>query len=93
MKSLSKIDKLKAFSAPKMIDPITLFNKNGKPYIYTGWNINGINHYLEMIGTPTNLTSSGQISHYFGTSSSINNNKASIQIVIIALCVEQKIIY
>ena len=46
-----------------------------------------------MIGSPTTLTTSGQSSHHFGTSSSIKNDTASLQPVIADLCMRQNIIY
>ena len=59
-KSLSNIDKLKTLVAPKMTDLITFLENNGKYAVYTGGNINGIYHYLDMIGSPTTLTTSDQ---------------------------------
>ena len=49
-----------------MTDIIAFLDNNGKYYVYTGGNINGIYFYLEMIGYPTTLTTSGQRSHHFG---------------------------
>ena len=46
-----------------MEDIFTLLDNNGKSTVYTGGNIHGIYCYLEMIGTPTTLTTSGQQSH------------------------------
>ena len=63
---LSKIYKLKAFIAPKMTDFITFLDKNRKYAVYTGGNIHGLYFYLEIIETPTTLTTSGQQSHHFG---------------------------
>ena len=60
MKELSNSDKLKAFIEPKITDLITFPEKNGKYNVYIGGNINGIYHYLEMIGAPTTLTTSGR---------------------------------
>ena len=42
-----------------------------------------------MVGSPTNLTSSGQNYHPFGTPSYTTDNTESLQTVIIALCVGQ----
>ena len=56
MKEFPKSDKIKAFIAPKMTDLITFLENNGKSAVYTGRNINGIYSYLEMIGSPTALT-------------------------------------
>ena len=86
MKAFSKSDKLRAFIVPKMTDIITLLDNNGKYAVYTGGYINGIYRYLEMIGSPTTLTTSGQSSHHFIPSSSINNDTASIQPFIASLC-------
>ena len=63
MKVFSKSDKLKAFIASNMADIITLLDNNGKSTVYIGGNIHGIYCYLEMIGTPTTLTTSGQKSY------------------------------
>ena len=48
-----------------MTDLITFPEKNGKLAIYTGGDIHGIYCYLEIIGSPTTLTSSGKSSHHF----------------------------
>ena len=64
---------------------IKFLDNNGKYDFYTGGDINGIYRYLEMIGSPKKLTTSGQHSHYFRSSSSINNDTASLQTVIAAL--------
>ena len=42
-----------------------------------------------MIGAPTTLTASGQHSHHFSPSSSINNDAAYLQTVIAALRTRQ----
>ena len=55
-KALSKSEKIKAFIAPKMTYLITFLENNGKYAVYTGWNINGIYHYLDMIRDQTKLT-------------------------------------
>ena len=86
MKELSKRDKLKSFIAPKMIYLITFLDNNGKSTVYTGGNIHGIYRYLKNIRAPTTLTTSGQSSHHFIPSSSINNDTASIQPFIASLC-------
>ena len=49
MKSLSKIDKIKAFIAPKMTYLITFIDNSVKPAIFAGGNIHGIYCYLEMM--------------------------------------------
>ena len=90
IKALSTSDKLRAFIAPKMTDLITLFDNNGKYSVYTGGEINGIYSYLDMIGSPTTLTTSGQSSHNFSPSFSINNDTAYLQPVIADLCTRQK---
>ena len=69
MKELSKSDKLRSFIAHKMIDLITFFYNNGKYAVYTGVDIHVIYRYLEMIGSPTTLTTSGQRYHNFSPSS------------------------
>ena len=45
-----------------------------------------------MIGAPTTLTNSGHRSHHFGSSSSSNNDVTTIQPVIAALRMRQKIV-
>ena len=84
-KALKKSEKLRYFIAPKMTDLITFLDKNGKSAVYTVGDINGICRYLEMIGAPTTLTTSGQSSHHFGPSSHSNNYAATLQPVISAL--------
>ena len=93
MKSLTKSEKLRAFIAPNMTDLITFLEKNGKSIVYTGGDIHGIHRYLEMVGAPTTLTTSCQRSHHFGPSSSSNNDAATLQPVIVVLCMRQKIIF
>ena len=92
MKAVTNSEKLRAFIAPKMTDIITFLENNGKSAVYTGGDIHGIYRYLEMIGAPTTLTNSGHSSHHFGPSSSSNNDAATIQSVISALRMRQKII-
>ena len=92
MKVLTKSEKLKAFIAPKMIDLIAFLDKNGKSAVYEGGDIHGIYRYLEMIGAPTTLTTSGQRSHHFGHSSFSKNDEATLQPFIAALHMRQKII-
>ena len=92
MKALTKSEKLKAFIAPKMTDLITFIDKNGKSDVYDRGDINGIYRYLEVIGPPTTLTTSGHRSRHFGPSSSSNNDVATLQPVIAALRTRQKII-
>ena len=93
MKALTRSEKLRAFIAPKMTDLVTFLDKNGKSSVYMGGYIHGIYFYLEMIGAPTTLTTSGQRSNHFGLSSSSNNYAATLQPVIAALRMRQKIIF
>ena len=65
-----------------MIDLITFLDNNVRLAIYTGGNIHELYRYLEIIGDPTNLTSSVQCYHHFCTSSSTNNDKATLNSVI-----------
>ena len=92
MKALSKRKKIIYFIAPKMTDLITFLDNNGKYSIYTGGYIIGIYCYLEMIGYPTILTTSGQCSHHFSPSSSSNNDASTLHPVIASLRMRQKII-
>ena len=57
---------------------ITLLENNGNSTVYTGGEIHGIYRYLEMIGAPTTLTTSGQRYHNFSTSYFINNDTESL---------------
>ena len=90
MKALSNIDKLRASISPKMTYIITFLDKNGKYAVYIGGDINGIYIYLDIIGAPKILTTSGQRSHHFIPSSSINNDTASIHPLIADICTKQK---
>ena len=90
MKALTKSEKLKAFIAPKMTDLITFPDKNGKSAVYEGGDIHGIYRYLEMIGDPTTLNTSGHRSHHLGPSSSSNNDATTLQPVILDLRTRQK---
>ena len=74
-----------------MIYLVTFLDKNGKSDVYEGGDIHGIYCYLEMIGAPTTLTTSGHRSHHFGPSYSSNNDSATLQPVIAALRMRQKI--
>ena len=56
MKALSKSDKLRDFITTKMTDLITFLDKNVKSDV--GY-IHGIYSYLEIIGAPKTLTTSG----------------------------------
>ena len=73
-----------------MTDFTTFLDNNRKLAIYTGKNIHGHYHYLETIGSPTTLTTSGHSSNNFGSSSSTNNYTLTLQPVIAALRVRQK---
>ena len=92
MKALTNSEKLKVFIAPRMTDLITFIDKNGKYAVYDGGDIHGIYCYLEMIGAPTTLTTSGHRSHNFGSSLSSNNDATTLQPVILALRMRQKLI-
>ena len=69
---------------------ITFIDKNGKSDVYDGGDIHGIYRYLEIIGAPTTLTTSGHRSHHFGPSSSRKNDATTLQPVIAALRMRQK---
>ena len=90
IKAFSKSYKIRAFIVPKMTGLITFLDNNRKSTFYIGLDIHGIYSYLEMIGTPTTLTTSGQRSHNFSPSYSINNDTATLQPVIADLCTRQK---
>ena len=45
---------------------ITFLDNNEKYAVYTGGNIHGLYHYLEMIGSQTTFTTSSQRSYHFG---------------------------
>ena len=90
MKALTKSEKLRASIAENMAYLITFLDNNRKSTVYTGADIHGIYRYLEMIGDRTKFTTSGQRCHNFGPSSSSNNDAASPQPVIAALCMRQK---
>ena len=90
MKALSNSDKLRAFIAPKMEDLITYLDNNVKSVVYKGGGIHWTYCYLDMIGSPITLTTSGQWSNHFSPSYSIKNDTAYLQPVITALCTRQK---
>ena len=71
---------------------IKFLNNNGKLEIYTGENIHRLNSYLEIIGSPTTLTTPGQPSHHVGPSFYTNNDTENLHPVISALHVQQKTI-
>ena len=76
-----------------MIYLITFLDKKVKLAIYAGLNIHGLYCYLNMIESPTTLTTSCQRSHLVGPSSSTKNDTASLQPVFAAICVQQKTIW
>ena len=76
-----------------MTDLTTLLENNGKYAVSTGRNIHGLYHYIQLIESPTTLTTSGQLSYHFGPSSYTNTDTSTIQQVIAALRVGQKIIF
>ena len=82
--------KIKAFNVTKMIDPLTFLDNNIKSGVYTGRNMNVIYFYIEMIGDPTTLTTSGQCSRHFGPSYSIKNDIASLHPFISNVHIRQK---
>ena len=57
-------------------------DNNVKLAVYTGVNIHGLYCYLEIIGAPTTLTTSGHRSHHFGPSYYTNNDTETLQPVI-----------
>ena len=65
MKEFSKSDKLKAFIATNITYIITFLDNNVKSAVYIWVKIHGIYYCLEIIGYPTTLTTSGQLSHNF----------------------------
>ena len=86
----SKCDVLKDFVAPKMTGFTALIEKHGKEVSYYASDINYIYSYLEMIGSPTNLTYSIWHSQFFGLNT--NTDTESLHPVIAALRVRQGII-
>ena len=89
-KEFPKSDKLRNFIALKMKNLITFLDNNGKYAVYTGGEINGIYRYLEIIGFPTTLATSGKLSHQFIHSYTINNDTSYIQPVIASLRTRHK---
>ena len=79
MKELTKSEKLKVFISPKMTDLINFLDNNVKSAVCEGGYIHSICRYLEMIGAPTTLTTSGHHFHHFGPLSSSNNDEATLQ--------------
>ena len=92
MKALINSEKLRAFIDPKMTDIIIFLYKNGKYAVYTGGDIHGIYRYLEIIGAPTTLTTSGHRYHHFGPSYYSNNDAATLHTVIESLRIRQNLI-
>ena len=68
-----------------MIDLINLLDNNGKSAVYTGGYINDIYRYIEMLGSPKTLITSGQRYHNLRPSSYSKNDAATNQPVIAAL--------
>ena len=85
MKPFSKRDKNEVFITTMMTDIIKFLYNNGKSAIYIGGNMHEL--YLEMIGSPTQLTSSGQRSHYFDTSYYTKNDTSNIYTVIVVISI------
>ena len=75
-----------------MTDLVTFLENKGKVAIYIGENIHALYHYLSMIVSPTNLTSSVHSSNPLCSSSSNKNDTESLQTLISAICVRHKII-
>ena len=71
---------------------ITFLDNNVKSTVSTGGNIRVLYSYQYYIGDPTTMTTSGQRSHNFGPSYFIKNYTESLQPVIAALHMRQKII-
>ena len=90
IKAFPKSDNLKASISPKMTDLTKFLDNNGKYAVYTGGDIHGIYWYIEMIVSPTTLTTSGQISHHLSPSSSIKNDAEHLQPVLAAIHMRQK---
>ena len=90
MKALTKSEKLRTIIAPKMTDLINFLDKNNKSAAYTGGDIHVIYRYLDMIGAPTTLNTSGHCPHHFSPSPSSNNYESTLQPVIEALRMRQK---
>ena len=93
MQALSNSTKLEVFIAPKMTDIITFLDPNRRLSVYIGVNIHGLNCYLEIIGSPNILTTSGQLSRHFGPLFYTNNDIETLQPVIADLYVQQKTIF
>ena len=90
MKAFPKSQKLKAFIAPNMNDPIIFLDNNWKSAVYTGVNIHVLYHYLDNIVDQTTLTISGQLSHHFGPLSYTNIDIETLHPIIVALRMRQK---
>ena len=93
MKEFSKSNKLKEFISPKKTYLTKFLDNNEKFDIYKGGNIHWIYSFLELIGASNDLAYSVKFSCNFGTSSSTNNDTASIQPVIAALRVRHTAIF
>ena len=66
MPAFSKSNKIKEFIAPKMTDISAFLDNNRKLAVYTGGDIRRLYRYLDIIGSPTTLNTSGQFSNNFG---------------------------
>ena len=75
-----------------MTDLITFFDINKNLAIYTGENIHGFYCYMGMTGAPTHLNCSSHIYQPFRNSSCNNNDIVSLQTVMVAVHVKQKVI-
>ena len=82
MKVFLKSKKIKALILPNMRDLFTFPDNNERSDVYTGEIIHGLYHYLEIIGSPNTLTTSGHCYHHFGPSSWTIHFIATIQPVI-----------
>ena len=87
--TLPRSDKLRDFIATMMKYLITFLDNNGKYAVYTLGDIYGIYCYLDMIGAPKILTTSGQRYNHFSPSSSTKNDTTTLQPFIAALRTRQ----
>ena len=71
---------------------ITLINNNGNFSVYIGKNVHGLYWYIEIIGSPTTLSNSGQRSHMFFISPYTNIDIATLRTFIEDLSVRKNII-
>ena len=73
-----------------MTNLIILLKNNRNMSVYTGGDIHGLYSYIEIIVSPTILTTSDHFYHHFSPSSSTNNDIEIIQKVVAAPCMIQK---